>query len=533
MTATLARVSTRPTSSIGNGDPRSIDDHLEWWKEGVVYQIYPRSFADSSGDGIGDLPGITARLGHLSDLGVDALWLSPFFRSPMADFGYDISDHCAVDPVFGSLADADRLIDVAHRSGLRVMVDFVPNHVSDQHPWFTAARASTEDPHRSWFVWRDPAPDGGPPNNWTAAFAPEPSWTLDAASGQYYLHLFLPEQPDLDWNQPEVVEAMHDVLRFWIDRGVDGFRADVVHCIGKDPELADMPAELVGLPAMLQDFGPGTHDQLRSMRRLLDDRGVVMVGETYVLDTAQMASYLSGGDQLHLAFNFPALHCPWEAQRWRAEIESAYALMDPIGAWPTWVLSNHDVPRHRTRYGSAARARAAAVLLLTLRGTPFLYMGEELGLEDADVPDARVVDPGGRDGCRAPLPWTTGPDHGWSEDPWLPFPPAPSEHSVEAQLGDPGSMLEHYRRLLSLRRATPALHRGDLELLDAPEGVVRWRRTADRGDHRIVEIAVNFTDGPIDDAVSEGQVLGGTALPGVEVVGTRLGADEARIVAIG
>jgi alpha-glucosidase len=412
------------------------------------------------------------------------------------------------------------------------VLDYVPNHVSDQHEWFRAARSSRDDPHRDWFMWRDPAPDGGPPNNWTAAFAPEPSWTLDEATGQYYLHLFLPEQPDLDWNHPDVVRAMHGVLEFWIDRGVDGFRADVVHCIGKDPKLEDMPAELVGLPAMLQDFGPGTHEQLRSLRRLLDRRGAMVVGETYVLDTAVMASYLAGGDQLHLAFNFPALHCPWEAGRWRAEIQGAYDLMDPIDAWPTWVLSNHDVPRHGTRYDTTARARAAAVLLLTLRGTPFLYMGEELGLQDADVPADRVVDPGGRDGCRAPLPWLRDEGHGWGAEPWLPFPPDAGPLSVEAQRGDPSSMLEHYRRLLHLRRATPALHRGEIELLDAPEGVVRWRRTADAGEHRVVEVSVNFTSDPVDDAVSDGRVLGGTAVPGEPLEPHRLGPDEARIVAI-
>ena len=532
-TATLAAVTTGEPKPIDRSDREGPEDHLEWWKEGVVYQIYPRSFSDSTGDGVGDLPGVTARLDHLGALGVDAVWLSPFFRSPMADFGYDISDHCDVDPIFGDLADADDMVRRAHAEGLKVVVDFVPNHVSDQHPWFAAARSDRSDPHRDWFMWRDPAPDGGPPNNWTAAFSADPSWTFDEASGQYYLHLFLPEQPDLDWNHPDVVHAMHDVLRFWMDRGVDGFRADVVHCIGKDPRLPDMPDELVGLPAMLQDFGPGTHDQLRAMRRLLDARGAMMVGETYVLDTAVMASYLEGGDQLHLAFNFPALHCPWDARRWTDEIRAAYDLMDPIGAWPTWVLSNHDVVRHRSRYGTEARARAAAVLLLTLRGTPFLYMGEELGLEDAVVPPDRVVDPGGRDGCRAPIPWTVSADHGWGGPTWLPFPPDAARRSVEAQRGDPTSMLEHYRRLLHLRRSTPALHRGEIEVLDAPEGVLRYRRTAASGPHRDVEIAINFTEDQVSGSVSDGDVLGGTALPGSRPTPGVLAPDEARIVALG
>lgn len=521
------------TGPIATSGDSTAPDSWEWWKTGVVYQIYPRSFADSDGDGVGDLRGAMARLDHLADLGVDAVWLSPFYRSPMADFGYDISDHCDVDPIFGTLDDADELIRQAHRRDIKVVVDYVPNHVSDQHPWFMAAVADSDDPHRDWFVWRDPAPGGGPPNNWTAAFAPEPSWTLDPRSGQYYLHLFLPQQPDLDWNNAEVVAAMHAVLDFWIDRGVDGFRADVVHCIGKDPELADMAQELVGLPAMLQDFGAGTHEQLRAIRRLLDDRGAMVVGETYVLDTKTMASYLEGGDQLNLAFNFPALHCPWEAPRWRAAIEEACSLMDSMGAWPTWVLSNHDVMRHRSRYQSEARARAAAVLLLTLKGTPFLYMGEELGLEDATIAPEQVVDPGGRDGCRAPMPWTEDGAHGWGSRPWLPHPPDASRLSVEAQSGDPASMLEHYRRLLRLRRDLPALHRGEMQLLDAPEGVLRWRRDADAGSHRSVEVAINFTDSTIDDSVSTGQVLGGTSLPGETLRAGSLGPDEARIVALG
>ena len=512
-------------------------DRLPWWQTEVVYQIYPRSFADSNGDGIGDLEGVRAHLDHLVHLGVGAVWLSPFYRSPMADFGYDVSDHCDVDPVFGDLDEADALIAAAHERGLRVLLDFVPNHVSDQHPWFQAALTGRDDPHRDWFHWRDPAPDGGPPNNWSAAFGPESAWTLDEASGQYYLHLFLPEQPDVDWNHPGVVEGMHDVLRFWMDRGVDGFRADVVHCIGKDPELADMADELVGLPAMLQDFGPGTHEQLRGLRRLLDSYPGerVIVGETYVLDREQMMSYLGQGDELHLAFNFLPMHCPWEAGRWREELVAAYQLAEARGSWPTWVLSNHDTPRHRTRYGSEARARAAAVLLLTLRGTPFLYMGEELGLRDAEVPDDRIVDPGGRDGCRAPLPWTTAEGHGWDVDPWLPFPPDAAAHSVRAEDGDPESMLTLYRELLRLRRAVPALHRGTIELLDAPDDVIRWRRHAAPAPGEAddvpatVEVAVNFADRPVAGAVSEGPWLGGTHR---DATGTTLGPDEARVVAL-
>jgi alpha-glucosidase len=517
-------------------DAADATTELPWWMTGVVYQVYPRSFADGNGDGVGDLPGLRARLGHLQRLGVDAVWSSPFFTSPMADFGYDVADHSDVDPVFGTLADADALVADAHERGIRVVLDFVPNHTSDRHRWFEASRSSREDPHRGWYVWRDPAPDGGPPNNWVAAFSPEPAWTFDEATGQYYLHLFLPEQPDLDWNHPDAAEAMLGVLRFWLDRGVDGFRADVVHCVGKSPDLPDAPEDLAGLPACIFDYRPGTHVHLRSMRQLLDsypdDR--VLIGETAIYDRERMVSYYGDGDQLSLAFNFLALHAPWRADAWRAEIAAASELHDRVGAWPTWVLSNHDIPRQRTRYGTDARARAAAVLLLTLRGTPFLYAGEELGLEDAEIPPERVVDPGGRDGCRAPFPWTAALDHGWGPQPWLPFPPDAAERSVEATDGDPASMLEHYRRLLTLRRSVPALHRGDMELLDAPEGVLRWRRWmrgAPKGAPAEVEVWINFTDQEVAEAVPDGRWIGGTALPGSEPdAGTPLGPDEARIV---
>jgi alpha-glucosidase len=522
-----------------------------WWQDAVIYQIYPRSFSDGDGDGVGDLPGATSRLAHLAELGVDAVWLSPFYRSPMADFGYDVSDHCDVDPLFGTLDDADALVAEAHRLGLRVVLDYVPNHTSERHPWFEASRSSRDDPMRDFYEWRDPAPGGGPPNNWRAAFADQPAWTLDEATGQYYLHLFLPEQPDLNWRNPAVVEAMSDVLRFWLARGVDGFRADVVHCIGKPAALPSAPAELAGLPACIFDHGPLTHERLRGLRRVVDGGRpgrALLVGETAVFDRAQQLSYLGHGDELHLGFNFLALHTPWDAAAWRSELEAAYAGHDAVGAWPTWVLSNHDVPRHATRYGSAARARAAAVLLLTLRGTPFLYQGEELGLNDAVVPPERVVDPGGRDGCRAPIPWSADPTGGWGPEAWLPPPPDAEARSVQAQAGDPASMLEHYRRLLALRRDLPVLRHGSIELLEAPPGVLRYRRSlpgAATGPAE-VEVAVNFTDRRVRHAMAPGDELAGTAPPSGAVTAGDLadhdsgggdsgdlGPDEARVVAVG
>ncbi|MDJ0851978.1 MAG: alpha-amylase family glycosyl hydrolase [Myxococcota bacterium] len=464
----------------------------EWWKSAVVYQIYPRSFCDASGDGVGDLEGIRRRLDHLVWLGVDAIWLSPFFRSPMKDYGYDVADHCDVDPLFGNLDDFDRLLAEAHGRGLRVVIDWVPNHTSDRHPWFEDARRSRESAKRSWYVWRDGSPDQ-PPNNWRSAFSEGPTWSWDEATSQWYLHLFLPEQPDLDWENPEVVSAMHDTLRFWLDRGVDGFRMDVIHCIGKDPALADVDENLRAIPYCALHEDERTHALLRGIRGVLAEypRERVAVGEIALLTTEQVARYYGQGDQLHLAFNFRSLFTPWEAGPWGTTVEEVEAALAPRGAWPSWFLSNHDCPRHRTRYGSEARARAAAVLLLTLRGTPFLYAGEELGLEDAEVPPERVLDPGGRDGCRAPIPWETAAPHGWaSADPWLPWPPEREERSVERQRADEGSVLHLYRRLLEARRASPALRLGSWQRLAAPEGVLAFLREHD-GDRRAV--VVNFT----------------------------------------
>jgi alpha-glucosidase len=459
----------------------------------VVYQIYPRSFADANGDGVGDLAGIRQHLDHIHDLGVDAIWLSPVYRSPMADAGYDISDHTAIDPAFGKLDDMDELIAEAHRMGLRVLMDFVPNHTSDQHAWFAESRSSRDDPKRDWYVWRDE------PNNWRAALGAGSAWTWDEQTEQYYLHLFLAQQPDLNWRNPEVVTAMHDVLRFWLDRGVDGFRIDVAHCVGKDPEFADDHRCAAGQP--LSDFNdqPYSHEVLRGIRRLVDsypgDR--VIVGEVNIRSTQRVAQYYGAGDELHMSFNFPPLDAPWDPVVFRMcirEVEHEFGAMD---AWPTWVLSNHDNERHRTRYdGSLRRARAAAVMLLTLRGTPFLYQGEELGLENAVITPDTQVDPGGRDGTRAPIPWVPEPPHGWTGSrPWLPFPPDASQLAAEGASADPGSILQLYRRLIAERRRSPALSIGDWEELPSPPEVLAYaRRTGE--DTRVV--AINFADRPHD-----------------------------------
>jgi len=467
---------------------------------------------------VGDLAGIRSHLVDLAWLGVDALWISPFYPSPMVDFGYDVSDYCGVDPLFGTLEEFDGMITDAHALGLKVIIDWVPNHTSDQHPWFVDASSGRDSRRRDWYVWRDGAADGAPPNNWVAAFdLSAPAWTFDDRSGQWFLHLFEEAQPDLNWDQGEVVGAMHDVLRFWLDRGVDGFRADVVHCIGKDPDLPDDPPEVAGIPHCALNDVPVTHQRLQAIRSLIDeypgDR--VIVGEVYLLSTAAVATYYGDGDELHLAFNFPPLYAPWTSEAWNGCIGETVDALGPRGAWPTWVLSNHDNVRHRTRYDRAARlhgeepavtmrrsearARAAAVLLMTLRGSPFLYQGEELGLADAAIPSDRAVDPGGRDGCRAPIPWTDADDHGWpttgAAGPWLPFAPEAALRNHAAQRADLSSVLHLYRRLLALRHGRRALSVGTFTLLDLPVGLVGYVR---EHDDELAVVLVNFTDDRIE-----------------------------------
>jgi alpha-glucosidase len=491
----------------------------DWWRHGVVYEIYPRSFADSGGDGIGDLPGITARLDYLNDgtpasLGVDAIWLSPFYPSPMADFGYDVSDYCDVHPDFGTLADFDRLVAEAHARGIRVIVDLVPNHTSDQHPWFQESRSSRDNPKRHWYVWGDSKPDGSPPNNWTSAFPRVGrAWTFDPATGQWYLHSFLPQQPDLNWWNPELRQAMDGVMRFWLDRGVDGFRIDVVHRLGKDPELRDNPlveldeGDNVDGPTLArirarkkgrrfdEDY-PEVHEILRTFRRTLDaydDR--MAVGEVYLLDPAVVAGYYGeAGDELHLAFNFSFMWASWKAEAFRAEADQWESLL-PAGAWPDYTLSNHDVSRPATRYDEGgngqARARVAAMMLLTLRGTPFLYYGEELGMSDGHIPPDRVVDVDGRDPERTPMQWDSSPGAGFtSGEPWLPVAASAARGvNVADQRDDPRSMLSLYRRLLWYRKGAPALRHGDYRSLDAPDGL--WAYLREAGDERLL-VALNF-----------------------------------------
>ena len=470
-----------------------------WWQDAVVYELYVRSFADGDGDGIGDLLGARARLSHLAALGVDAVWLTPFYCSPMADGGYDVADHRAVDPLFGDLAAFDSLVDEAHRLGLRVLVDVVPNHSSVEHPWFIEARAAAPgSPARARYVFRDGRGARGefPPNNWQSDFG-GPAWTR-LPDGQWYLHLFAPEQADFDWSHRDVGEHFEQILRFWLDRGVDGFRIDVAHGLVKDPAYADAPErpelpEGLYLPQGPQWDQPGVHEVYRRWRRLLDeypgDR--VAIGEAWVADAEAMARYVRP-DELHQVFDFAFLQAPWEAAALREAVTRSLAAVGSVGAPATWVLDNHDVARTVTRYGGGpiglARARAATLLMLALPGSAYLYQGEELGLPDVELPDAALRDPvwersghtrRGRDGCRVPMPWRrTGLSCGFGDGapPWLPVPEGWGELSVEAQTGRPGSTLELTRAALRLRRELLVPAGSEVEFLDAGPQVVALRR---------------------------------------------------------
>ncbi|HLM66623.1 MAG TPA: alpha-amylase family glycosyl hydrolase [Longimicrobium sp.] len=466
-----------------------------WWQRGVVYQIYPRSFQDSNGDGVGDLRGIVQRLDYLRWLGVDAVWISPFYPSPMRDFGYDVTDHQAVDRVFGSLVDWDRIVAEAHARGIRVIVDYIPNHTSDGHPWFVASRAARHNRKRDWYVWRDAAPDGGPPNNWLSAFGGS-AWEWDEPTGQYYLHTFLREQPDLNWRNPAVELEMLDVLRFWLARGADGVRVDAVQVVIKDAEFRDNPpnpdyVEGVDDPydALLRVHSadrPEVHALIARMRELVEQYGDrVLIGEIYNSVDRLMAYYGEGGRGVHFPYNFQLIKLPWDARAIDAAVRRYESLLPP-GAWPNWVLGNHDRHRVASRVGPA-QARVAAMLLLTLRGTPTVYYGDEIGMHDVEIPPDRVQDPWeknlpgrglGRDPERTPMQWCADPHAGFTTgEPWLPVADDFASNNVHAQRVDPGSMLTLHRALLDLRRREPALHVGDWAPVDADGAVLAYTRS--------------------------------------------------------
>ena len=464
-----------------------------WWKRGVVYQIYPRSFQDTNGDGVGDLSGICERLDYLTWLGVDALWISPIYPSPMADFGYDVRDYCDVDPLFGSLGDFDRLVAAAHARGLKVILDFVPNHTSDRHPWFVESRSSSQNPKRDWYIWRDGGADGTPPNNWMSQFG-GPAWTLDGSTGQYYLHSFLREQPDLNWRNAQVRAAMNDVLRFWLDRGVDGFRVDVIWLLIKDAGLRDNPANpgyqptQAAINRLLQVHNadqPEIHDVIAGMRAVLDRyEERVLIGEIYLPVERLVAYYGRDLSGAHLPFNFQLIHAVWTAAE-IARLVTEYEAALPPGGWPNWVLGNHDQPRIAARVGPA-QARVAAMLLLTLRGTPTLYYGDEIGLARVPIAPEAMQDPWeknepglglSRDPSRTPFQWDDSPNAGFTDGrPWLPLDPEFSTRNVQALRDDPTSILNLHRGLIELRRRHPALSIGAFRLLGVQGDAIVYER---------------------------------------------------------
>lgn len=448
-----------------------------WWQKGIIYQIYPRSYQDSNGDGVGDLRGIIDRLQYLHWLGIDAIWLSPIYPSPMKDFGYDISDYRDIDPVFGTMADFDLLLSAVHGRNMKLILDFVPNHTSDQHPWFLESRSSRDSPKRDWYIWHDAAPGGGPPNNWLSVFGGS-GWEWDEHTGQYYYHGFLKEQPDLNWRNPEVQEAMFDTLRFWLGKGVDGFRVDVMWHMVKDAQFrnnpvnpayrSEMPTYDQLLPVYSTDQ-PEVLDIVLKMRRLLDEYPErVMIGEIYLPVQRLMTYYGDKNNGAHLPFNFLLLTMPWDPVKIAAAIAEYEAAL-PAGGWPNWVLGNHDRPRISSRVGSD-QAKAAALLLLTLRGIPTLYYGDEIGMRDVPIPFNEVQDPQGlnmpdknlsRDPSRTPMQWNAETNAGFSERrPWLRIDKNYALNNVDGQKESRHSMLILYRRLIQLRRLEPALNIG-------------------------------------------------------------------------
>ncbi|MGH8140218.1 MAG: alpha-amylase family glycosyl hydrolase [Steroidobacteraceae bacterium] len=491
-----------------------------WWQRGIIYQVYPRSFLDSDADGIGDLRGIIGRLDYLAALGVDAVWLSPIYPSPMRDFGYDVSDYTNVDPSFGTLEEFDRLLDSAHRRGLKLILDYVPNHTSDRHPWFIESRASRGSAQRDWYLWRDPAPGGGPPNNWLSHFGGS-AWEFDERSGQYYYHAFLAAQPDLNWRNPQVRAAMHAVLRFWLDRGVDGFRVDVLWLLIKDEQFRDNPPNRACRPGDPAHAGqlmlytadrPEVQEVVAGLRRVMDEYDErVLIGEIYLPIERLVAYYGADLKGANLPFNFQLLEAPWNA-RGIASLIDEYEAALPEGGWPNWVLGNHDRPRIASRIG-VQQARVAAMLLLTLRGTPTMYYGDEIGMLNVSIPSDRIQDPyernvpgfgHGRDPSRTPMQWDGSASAGFTRGtPWLPVDDDYPVVNVEAQNADPTSILTLYRRLISLRRATPALVYGAYNPLAMTGDLLAFVREAAG-----VRLLVTLNLGAEPHAVSFANVIG-------------------------
>src|SRR5882757_5256751 len=503
-----------PRDVILTGIEAMIDGGVSWWRTGVFYQIYPRSFQDSSRDGVGDIAGIIQRLPYLSTLGVDAIWLSPIFPSPMADFGYDISDYTGIDPLFGTMEQFDALVKAAHGDGLKVILDLVPNHTSDRHPWFVEARSSRDNPKRDWYIWRDPKPDGSAPNNWLSEFGGS-AWEYDEATEQYYYHAFLAQQPDLNWRNPQVREAIYDAMRFWLRKGVDGFRVDVIWHLIKDAEFHDNPPNphfREGRPPHEQILTrystdqPEVHDVIAEMRRVTDEfEARVLIGEVYLPLHRLVAYYGNDLSGAQMPFNFALLSTLWSARSIEAIIAD-YEKALPPGAWPNWVLGNHDRPRVASRVGRE-QARVAAMLLLTLRGTPTLYYGDEIGMQQVAIAADQVRDPFeknvpgigvGRDGCRTPMQWNATPNAGFSTStPWLPLADDFIHENVANLEADSRSILSLYKALIDLRKKLPQLMSGDYVPIVAQGDLLLYRRQ--RAGATVV-IALNLGAEPVSIA---------------------------------
>jgi alpha-glucosidase len=520
----------------------------EWWRGCVAYQIYPRSFSDSNGDGVGDLPGITARLEHLEWLGIECVWLSPTFPSPNEDWGYDVADYYGVHPELGTMADMDALIAEATRRGIRIVLDLVPNHTSVEHPWFVDARSSRTSKYRDWYVWGDSKPDGSPPNNWTSSFLGT-AWTFDEGSGQWYLHNFLPGQADLNWWNPAVHAEFDKIFKFWFDRGIAGFRIDVAHMVIKDRDLRDNPPptesdflldQIRGQVTLYNANRPEVHAIYRHWRELADsyDESRMLVGETFVGRIEQVLAYYGENDELSLNFNIPFLISPFETERLRELAERTEELLRP-DCTPVWTGSNHDMSRFPTRWagGDPARARAALLMLLALRGTVFLYYGDEIGLPDTDVPLDRLLDPVSielqpvlnRDAARTPMPWDASDGAGFTEpgvEPWLPFGDVRA-CNIADQRADPASTLNFARDLVALRRELPDLRAGAYAPHTANGDLWAWRR----GDNVLVAVNFGATDATVDDVHGTVRIGTDRSRDGHTVAGAlTLGPNEGAVI---
>ena len=511
----------------------------DWYKDTVIYQVYPRSFQDTNGDGVGDIPGITLRLEHLADLGVDTVWLSPVFKSPMKDFGYDVSDYCDIDPLFGTLSDFDELLKKAHSLGLKVMVDQVLSHTSDEHPWFLESRSNRNNPKSNWYVWADPKDDGSPPNNWMSIFGGS-AWQWDTRRRQYYLHNFLEEQPDLNFHEPEVQEALLETMRFWLERGVDGFRMDTVNYYFHDAKLRDNPPNIPSLKQPVEKRSHSTYDHqhhfydksqpdnlawLTRMRSLCDQYNAVLLGEVGCeWQIERMVEYTEGGDRLHTAYSFALFGPDHSAQFIREQLGPFVEKQNDT--WPCWATSNHDVRRLASRWlakGDNEASRQALegylIMLATLFGTPCIYQGEELGLTEADLAFEDLVDPPGitfwpdykgRDGCRTPMVWDSSKHGAFSENkPWLPVPEEHLTRNYKTQFDDENSLLNFYKRVLTWRKETPVARRGSFEFLDIAPELLAFERVLDQTK---LTVLINLSDEDLEIPELVGEIHFGEAV---------------------